>query len=152
MLWVSILKFKLYLLGNAIFYLDFQQVGTGRFQACLLFITTTTPLNILQGVPKKDRLKENTIPFDHMAMQRSEWGYWWFTQVKTNWEHVLDTWLLHRCAQHPKIPFILTSKTTLSQNYAIVLKPICFWDTLYIHILTCFLCHVAIFVDCMVSL
>ena len=44
-------------------------------------------------------------------------------------QHVVDTWLLHRCAQHPKIPFILTSKTTLSENYAVVLKLIFFWTT-----------------------
>ena len=60
-------------------------------------------IEILQGVPKKSTLQENSKTFYQI-------GKWGLTQVKTHWLHVLDTWLWHRCAQQPKIPIFLQLK------------------------------------------
>jgi len=63
-----------------------------------------TQIKLSTGCPPKNPLSENSKTFDQIAIQRCKGEKWGFTQVKTHWVHVLDTWLLHRCAQHPKIP------------------------------------------------
>ena len=80
-------------------------------------------------VSQKSPLQENSKIIDQIAIQRCKGEKWGFTQVKTHQVHVLDTWLWHRCAQHPKNTHILTAQTPLSKNTATFLEDF-FWDTL----------------------
>ena len=84
------------------------------------------------GCPKKDRLQENSINFDHMANQRCVRRYMGVhTSEDKLGRRARDLVMAQMCSASQNT-FILSAKTPMRENYATFLKLIFFWDTLQI--------------------